>query len=68
MWVGISSGFLPVVSIVVPFWGYLIKFLIIYLVKPAKGTTMETIGRFKVSGFGSWGSGARVLTRFVEWL
>ena len=36
---------LPVVSIVVPFWGYLIGNLIIYLVKPKKGTTMETIGR-----------------------
>ena len=36
---------LPIVSIVVPFWGYLIRILIIYLVKPKKGTTMETIGR-----------------------
>ena len=39
---------LPVVSIVVPFLGLPYRILIIYLVKPKKGTTMETIGRFKV--------------------
>ena len=42
-----ASGFkhwLPIVSIVVPFGGYLYRILIIYLVKPKKGTTMETIG------------------------
>ena len=38
--------FLPIVSIVVPLWGYLIGSLLQYLVKPKKGTTMETIGRF----------------------
>ena len=36
---------LPVASIVVPFWGLLIRILNIELVKPKKGTTMETIGR-----------------------
>ena len=34
----------PVVSIVVPFLGLPYRILIIYLVKPKKGTTMETIG------------------------
>ena len=38
-------GFIPEVSIVVPFWGYLFRILNIELVKPKKGTTMETIGR-----------------------
>ena len=39
---------LPIVSIVVPFGGYLITYrilIIIYLLKPKKGTTMETIGK-----------------------
>ena len=36
---------LPIVSIVVPFWGYLFRILNIKLVKPKKGTTMETIGK-----------------------
>ena len=36
---------LPIVSIVVPFWGYLFRILNIILVKPKKGTTMETIGK-----------------------
>ena len=35
---------LPRVSIVVPFWGLPYRILITYLVKPQKGTTMETIG------------------------
>ena len=35
---------LPIVSIVVPFWGYLFRILNIKLVKPKKGTTMETTG------------------------
>ena len=35
---------LPIVSIVVPFWGYHFRILNIELVKPKKGTTMETIG------------------------
>ena len=34
----------PIVSIVVPFWGYLFRIPSIELVKPKKGTTMETIG------------------------
>ena len=34
----------PVVSIVVPFWGLSFRILNIELVKPKKGTTMETIG------------------------
>ena len=34
----------PIVSIVVPFWGYLLRSLIKELVKSKKGTTMETIG------------------------
>ena len=39
-----KSMSITIVSIVVPFWGYLIKILNVYLVKPKKGTTMETIG------------------------
>ena len=44
-WVRLSV--LAIVSIVVPFGGYLITYriLIIYLLKPKKGTTMETIGK-----------------------
>ena len=34
----------PIVSIVVPFGGYLFRILNIHFVKPKKGTTMETIG------------------------
>ena len=34
----------PVVSIVVPFWGLPFRIHNIDLVKPKKGTTMETIG------------------------
>ena len=37
-------GILPVVSIVVPFWGYLLGSFILNMVKPKTGTTMETIG------------------------
>ena len=36
---------IPIVSIVVPFWGVPYRILNIYLVKPKKGTTMETIGK-----------------------
>ena len=36
---------LPIVSIVVPFWGLPFRILYIELVKPKKGTTMETLGR-----------------------
>ena len=36
--------YIPIVSIVVPFWGLPYRILIIYLVKPKKGTTMETMG------------------------
>ena len=36
---------IPIVSIAVPFWGYLLGILNIELVKPKKGTTMETIGK-----------------------
>ena len=35
----------PRVSIVVPFWGYLIESLIYNWLNQKKGTTMETIGR-----------------------
>ena len=35
---------IPIVSIVVPFWGLPYRILHIKLVKPKKGTTMETIG------------------------
>ena len=40
----LQNNRVPVVSIVVPFWGVPYRILIIYLVKPKKGTTMETIG------------------------
>ena len=54
-----NSG-LPIVAIVVPFWGLPFKILNIELVKPKKGTTMETIGRvveeFKVARFGVSGN------------
>ena len=36
---------LPTVSIVDPCWCYLFRILIIELVKPKTGTTMETIGK-----------------------
>ena len=35
---------MPIVSIVVPFWGYPFRILNTKLVKPKKGTTVETIG------------------------
>ena len=35
---------MPIGSIVVPFWGLPFRILNIELVKPKKGTTMETIG------------------------
>ena len=35
----------PIVSIVVPFLGLPVRILSIELVKPKKGTTMETIGK-----------------------
>ena len=37
---------LPIVSIVVPFWGLPYRILHKKLVKPKKGTTMETIGKW----------------------
>ena len=40
---------LPIVSIVVPFGGLPYRILIIYLVKPKKGTAMETIGTLLLS-------------------
>ena len=40
-----SKSILPIVSIVVPVWGLPYRILIIYLVKPEKGTTMETLGK-----------------------
>ena len=43
---------LPVVSIVVPFWGYLIG-SILYIWLNQKGTTMESIG------IGCWGESLR---------
>ena len=36
---------IPIVSNVVPFWGYLFRILSIILVKTKKGTTMETLGK-----------------------
>ena len=38
-------GLVPIVSIVVPCWGYLFRIRNIKLVKPKNGTTMETTGR-----------------------
>ena len=38
------AGLLPIVSIVVPFWGYFLGSLIYISVKPKKGTRIETIG------------------------
>ena len=35
---------LPIVSIVVPFWGYLIGSLLYIWLNQKKGTTMETLG------------------------
>ena len=35
---------LPIASLVVPFWGYLLGSLIYNWFKPKKGTTMETRG------------------------
>ena len=37
--------FPPPVSIVVPFWGYLLGSLILKFVRPIKGTTMETTSK-----------------------
>ena len=37
---------IPIVSIVVPFWGLPFRILNIELVKPKKGTTMETTGNY----------------------
>ena len=42
---GNPNEVLPIVSIVVPFWGLPFRILNIELVKPKKGTAMETIGR-----------------------
>ena len=39
------GSYIPIVSIVVPFLGLPYRILLIYLVKPKQGTTMETIGR-----------------------
>ena len=47
---GVESWGLPVVSNVFPFWGVPYRILIIYSVKPKKGTTMETIGRVQIQG------------------
>ena len=41
---GTLGRILPIVSIVVPFWGLPFRILNVELVKPKKGTTMETIG------------------------
>ena len=43
-WISIPLT-LPIVSIVVPFWGLPYRILHKKLVKPKKGTTMETIGK-----------------------
>ena len=48
---------LPVVSIVVPFWGYLIGSLLYIWLNQKKGTTMETIG-FRVKR--AWNLGLEV--------
>ena len=39
-----AQTIIPIVSIVVPFWGLPCGILNIELVKPKKGTTMETTG------------------------
>ena len=41
------------------FLGLPYRILLIYLVKPKKGTTMETIGRLHGSGLGVQGSGLK---------
>ena len=40
------DSYIPIVSIVFPFGGLPFRKLNIDLVKPKKGTTMETIGRY----------------------
>ena len=43
-----QSWLLPIVSIVVPFWGLPFRILHIELVKPEKEATMETTGRVEL--------------------
>ena len=45
-----SDSLLPIVSVVVPFLGLPFRILIIELVKPKQGTTMETKGRISNLG------------------
>ena len=47
---GLESWGLPVVSIVFPFWGYLIGSLLYIWLNQKKETTMETIGRVQIQG------------------
>ena len=67
-WCGAQDARPPIVSIVAPFWGYLLASLYMDLVKPKKGTTMETIGRVETvwvssrfQGLGFQASGIRNL-------
>ena len=57
---GVGFCGLPIVSIVVPFWGYLFRILNIEWVKPKKGTTMETIGRIEGAGLGPEGKVSKI--------
>ena len=46
---------LPIVSIVVSLWGYLIESYLYTLLNPKKGTTMETVRKVQGWGFVAFG-------------